>query len=110
MEEVSRAMRVHKLIAQHSIPWPPPVDTSVRPFENIPIASEVRQAILESVFWREDDTPPWIQLHLKFHGRMITASLICPPGQEKVYRELFWTLHRAAGRTLADIENLEVSS
>jgi hypothetical protein len=33
-----------------------------------------------------------------------------PPGQEKVYRELFWTLHRAAGRTLADIENLEVSS
>jgi hypothetical protein len=102
-------MRVHDLIAQHSILWPPPVATSVRPFENLPVASEVRQAVLESVFWREDDTPAWVQLHLQFHGRMITASLSCLPGQERVYQQLFWTLQGATGRTLADIEKLEVA-
>jgi hypothetical protein len=102
-------MRVHDLIAQHSIPWPPPVATSVRPFENLPVASEVRQAILESVFWREDDAPPWIHLNLQFHGRMVTTSLVCRPEQQKVYQDLFWALHRGLGRTLAEVEDLEVA-
>jgi hypothetical protein len=70
-------MRVHDLIAQPSIPWPPPITTSVRPFENLPVASEVRPAVLESVFWGADEARPWIDLQLQFHGRMLTASLVC---------------------------------
>jgi hypothetical protein len=104
-------MRVHELIAQHSIPWPPPVVTSVRPFERLPVASEVREAILDSVFWGEDesDTRWWIGLHLRLHGRMVTASLACARWQKQMYQDLFWALDRSLGRTLAEIENLEVA-
>ena len=102
-------MRVHDLIAQPSIPWPPPITTSVRPFENLPVASEVRPAVLESVFWGADEARPWINLQLQFHGRMLTASLVCGPGQKKVFQDLFWALYRGLGRTLAEVESLEVA-
>jgi hypothetical protein len=104
-------VRVHELIAQHSIPWPPPVATSVRPFEKLPVASEVREAILESVFWGEDesDTRWWIDLHLQFHGGMVTAALVCDRWQKQVYQDLFWALHKGLGQTLAAIEDLEVA-
>ena len=75
-------MRVHDLIAQHSIPWPPPVVAAVRPFEKLPVPSEVRQALLESVFWREDDAQPGIDLHLQLHGGMATGALVGRPRTE----------------------------
>jgi hypothetical protein len=39
-------MRVHDLIAQHLIPWPPPIAVAVREFEKFPTAAESRQAVL----------------------------------------------------------------
>ena len=41
LAEVRRAMRVHDLIAQHLVPWPPVVVASVGPFETLPVPSEV---------------------------------------------------------------------
>jgi len=104
-------MRVYDLITQHSIPWPPPVVSAVRPHEKVSVANEVRQATLESIFWGEDegDARWWIDLHLEFQGRMLTGSLICPPGQKAIYQALFWALHRHLGQTLAEIENREVA-
>ena len=105
----SRALRVHELIAQHSIPWPPPIVTSGRPSEKVPVASEVRQAILEGIYWQEDDAGPAIDLHLQLHGRMVTAALVCARWQKQVYQDLFWALQRGLGRTLAEVENFEVA-
>jgi hypothetical protein len=104
-------MRVHDLIEQHAIPWPPPVVTSVRPLEKLPVASEVRQGILESVYWGEDESDArwWIDLHLQFQGGMVTAALVCDRWQKQVYQDLFWALQQGVGRTLAEIENLEVA-
>jgi hypothetical protein len=47
-------MRVYDL-TQHSIPWPPPVVSAVRPHEKVSVANEVRQVTLESIFWGEDE-------------------------------------------------------
>jgi hypothetical protein len=103
-------MRVDDLIAQHAIPWPPPVVTSVHPSEKLPVASEVRQAILKGVYWGQDESDErwWIDLHLQIHGGMFTAALVCDRWQKQVYQDLFWALHRGQGRTLAVIGNLEV--
>jgi hypothetical protein len=104
-------MRVHELIAQHSIPWPPPVVAAARPRENVPVASEVRQAILQSVFWGQDESDArwWIDLKLELHGGMVTAALACDRWQRQAYQDLFWALQRGLGRPLAEVEKLEVA-
>lgn len=76
-------MRVHDLIAQHSIPWPPPVATSVQPFEKLPVPSEVRQAFLESIYWREGDGRPVMDVQLRYHGRMVSGILAGPIGPHR---------------------------
>jgi hypothetical protein len=73
------------------------------------VPSELREAILESIFWREDDTQPGIDLRLQYHGQMVTAALVASPGQKQVYQDLYWALRRGLGRTLAEIETFEVA-
>jgi hypothetical protein len=63
------------MLAEHSIPWPPPVVASVRPFERLPVASEVRQAILQSASWGEGDDRVLIDMRLEYHGDTVSASI-----------------------------------
>jgi hypothetical protein len=86
------------------------VVASVGPFETLPVPSEVRQAVLESIYWREGDGHPVIDLQLRYHGRMVSGSLVGRPEHTQLYRDLFWALQRGLGRALAEIEDLEVSS
>jgi hypothetical protein len=104
-------MRVRELIAQNAIPWPPSVVSAVGPSETVPLAGEVRQAILESVFWAQDDSDTrwWIDLRLQLPGGMATASLVSARWQKQVYQDLFWALQRGLGQTLAAIEDFEVA-
>ena len=69
-------MHVHGSHRAALIDWPPPVVASVRPFEKLPVASEVRQAILQSASWGEDDDRAWIDMRLEYHGDTVSASLV----------------------------------
>lgn len=105
-------MRVHDLIAQYRIPWPPPIAAPVGPDGTIITSASVRNAVLKSVAWTEDENGVNIDMRLEYAGDVHPASLpcapSCPPERKAAYRALYAVLEKAKNRQLVEIENLEV--
>jgi hypothetical protein len=96
-------MRVHDLIAQHSIPWPPQIAAI------LPTSGELLQAILLSAEWRSDGVTEKIALLLGYHGPIVAASIDCDRRAPAACRTLYEALQRGVGLTLAEVEKLEVT-